>query len=243
MAGTDKHFIPIKTTAAKLSGIAIKEGQVIFLSDTGEAYVDYSSALRLSIGSVVYIDNEADRLVMSGMVEYKLYYVESSSKMYSYINKAWKCLNPDVITTFTGLTDTPSVYTGCGGMAVHVKSDETGLEYVSPNSVVTKVMLSGNLVAKVGQVLCVTSSGYILADSTDKNKMNDVVLVCVGGSSSVSVLEFGYQKITGFNVGDVLYLGQSGAVTNVKPSKGYVKIIGYCVSQNIVKFKPDSYYK
>ena len=32
-------------------------------------------------------------------------------------------------TTFLGLTDTPSVYTGKGGKAVKVKVDETGLEF------------------------------------------------------------------------------------------------------------------
>ena len=57
------RFMPIKTTSSNINNIAIKEGQVIFSSDTGEGYVDYSDTLRLSIGSVINIKTEADRLV------------------------------------------------------------------------------------------------------------------------------------------------------------------------------------
>ena len=44
-------------------------------------------------------------------------------------------------------------------------------------------------------------------------------------------------------MGDTIYLGSNGNISNTAPTSGYVKVLGYMVSATVMKFKPDSYYK
>lgn len=237
------RFMPIKTTSSNINNISIKEGQVIFSSDTGEGYVDYSDTLRLSIGSVINIKTEADRLVLTGMTEYKLYYTEDSKKMYSYDGSAWKCLNPDILTTFISLTDTPSSYTGNSGMVVKVNANEDGLVFSSPNTLTSKVILSESSLSASGKILALSSTGYVLADKDDVSKLKDNVYCVSTSNGYANIVEFGYCTIDGMSMGDTIYLGSNGSITNTAPTSGYVKVLGYMVSATVMKFKPDSYYK
>lgn len=63
-------------------------------------------------------------------------------------------------TTFTGLTDTPSSYSGEGGKAVKVNSGETGLEFGALGSTQTKISyLSRDMTAANG-TQAVTGVGF-----------------------------------------------------------------------------------
>lgn len=235
-------FVPIKTTHSKIPTIPLKGGQMIFTQDRGEGYIDYSDTLRLCIGTVVYLDNELDRLMLTDPTEYKLYYVEGSDKLYSYIANTWKCLNPEVITNFTGLTDVPNDYSGMGGMELRVKSDETGLEFVSPKNLYGSVNLAYGVYAYPGKLLAITANGYVLADRSSLSKINDIVLSLGTGTGTVKVLESGYYSISGLTPGSPVYLGTSGNMTCSKPGTP-TKIIGYAISSTLLKFKPDSAYR
>lgn len=236
-------FNPIKTTHDLLNTIAVKEGQLIFTSDRGEGFVDYNNGLRISIGSVIIVPTELDRAMIATPLEYKLYYTEDSLKLYSYISGTWKCLNPEGLSKFTQLTDVPQSYKGYGGMMIKVKADESGLEFVSPNTVISKVNLVAGTTVKAGQLLCLTATGYKLADRTSLTTINDIVLAASANvGTTCTVIEFGYFAATNLTAGGLIYLSTAGGMTQTKPGS-YVKVIGYAINSKTIKFKPDSYYK
>ena len=57
----------------------------------------------------------------------------SNGKILSYLNGTWELDDPPLTgaTTITGLNDTPANYTNAAGYFVKVKSDSTGIEFVS----------------------------------------------------------------------------------------------------------------
>jgi hypothetical protein len=229
----------IKTTSDKVSTIPVEDGQLIFTTDRKETFLD-SVSTRIELGDVIYIDSEVDRLMISTPIEYKLYYIKDSGKLYSYSSDIWKLLN---VSSFIALSDSPDSYIGNGGKILKVKTDETGLEFASPSNVVSTIPLIDGLTPTIGKLLALTANGYVLADSTDITKLKDIVLCIESKSESCSVLEFGYYSTSGLTAGGEIYVGESGDITQVAPTTGYLKCIGYAISSTIMKFKPDSYSK
>jgi hypothetical protein len=228
----------IKTTSDKVSTILVEDGQLIFATDRKETFLD-SGSTRIELGDVIYIDSEVDRLMILEPIQYKLYYTKDSGKLYSYSDE-WKLLN---VSSFIALSDSPDSYIGNGGKILKVKTDETGLEFTSPSNVVSTIPLIDGLTPTIGKLLALTANGYVLADSTDINKLKDIVLCIESKSESCSVLEFGYYSTSGLTVGGEIYVGESGDITQTAPTTGYLKCIGYAISSTIMKFKPDSYSK
>lgn len=69
-------------------------------------------------------------------------------------------------SSFLGLSDTPSAYTGQGGKAVTVKVDESGLEFTAPASGTGDVV--GPASATAGNLPVLDATGKILSDSGKK---------------------------------------------------------------------------
>lgn len=231
----------IKTTSDKISTIDIISGQLIFSTDRKETFLDIDSSTRIQFGEIIYIDSEADRLLITTPISDKLYYTKDTDKLYSYTGGSWKSI---IISSFTALSDTPSSYSGYGGNVLQVKSDESGLEFSSKNTFSATVSLVNGLTATAGNLLSLNTSGlYALADSSSVDTLRDIVLCIVGGTGTCTVIEFGYYTTTGLTAGDALYVGTSGVITNTAPTTGYVKCIGYALSTTKLKFKPDSYSK
>lgn len=81
------NIISIKTLKSNLSNIDIKENQLIYCSDTKEAFFDLESK-RIQIGFTIQLDSDIDRNKISIPLKNKLYIVTETNKLYRY-NKNW----------------------------------------------------------------------------------------------------------------------------------------------------------
>jgi len=62
-------------------------------------------------------------------------WVSDAASLYYYDGAAWQAFSGGGASDFVGLTDTPADFAGAAGKAVAVKSDESGLEFVSDGAV------------------------------------------------------------------------------------------------------------
>jgi hypothetical protein len=154
-------------------------------------------------------------------------------------------LNREIITTFLGLDDTPTSFSGCSGEVPVVNSTENGLVFVSKDTVTRAVVLANGVTASVGKLLALTSAGYVLATNTSLSKTYDVVMALTSGTGTCNVMDFGYYNVAGLTAGLPVYLGITGNYTQVATTKRgtYLKIVGYAINNTTMKFQPDSYTK
>lgn len=104
------------------------------------------------------------------------------------------------------------------------------------------VALKTGVTAQTGNLLCLTSTGYALADCTDLAKLQDVVYCKTGGTITAVIIESGIIDGGSFTAGGAIYVGAAGAITQTAPTTAnyFVKCIGYATTSTQMKFAPDS---
>lgn len=150
---------------------------------------------------------------------------------------------------FTDLDDTPSSYSGYSNYLVKVNSGETELEFIpnlSADTVpidITCVVNEATGITK-GDVVAVTGATGVTSEklqvskgsnidgaagsnkylflgvaSETKNNAEDIKIILSGGLSGINT--------SSFSDGDVLYMSTGGAMTNTRPTTGYIRVVGY----------------
>lgn len=87
---------PIETIESRLSKIAIKQGQLIFCTDTNNIYLDNCDNCRVRMADIIKLDNESDREDIIAPLIGKIYLVEETNKFYKYNGSDWETISVDI---------------------------------------------------------------------------------------------------------------------------------------------------
>lgn len=128
----------ISTTSARLDSIEIKAGQLIFVSDKREIYLDIEAeniARRVPYHSILTVNTENDRIDILDPME-GFYYVLEDNKLWSYINEEW--------VDITNKDDKEDKI----NKVIVISSDSTDIEYPSAKAVYTLSLLKEDVANK-----------------------------------------------------------------------------------------------
>lgn len=85
----------ITTKAAKLSSLEVRDGQIIFVSDTRHIFLDFNGG-RICYECIATLPTEQERLSLLAPVV-GFYYVAETSIIWNYDVQGWHQLTPDTI--------------------------------------------------------------------------------------------------------------------------------------------------
>ena len=87
---------PIETIESRLSEIAIKQGQLIFCTDTNNIYLDNCDNCRVHMADIIKLKSESDREFIIAPLIGKIYLVEETNKFYKYNGSDWETISVDI---------------------------------------------------------------------------------------------------------------------------------------------------
>lgn len=87
---------PIETIESRLSEITIKQGQLIFCTDTNNIYLDNCDNCRVHMADILKLKSESDRKIMIAPLIGKIYLVEETNKFYKYNGSDWETISVDI---------------------------------------------------------------------------------------------------------------------------------------------------
>ena len=93
------EIISIPIRKYELVDLPIKQDQLIYCTDTKEAYYDLDSEQRIQIGCTIQVDTERDRIQIVEPLQNKVYIVIESNKLYTFHSKNWHLVTnrPEII--------------------------------------------------------------------------------------------------------------------------------------------------
>lgn len=97
------------TVASKLSQLTVKDGQLIFVSDTRRIYLDFSGN-RICYDTILNFDKDSDRTSLMAPVE-GFYFVKETNTLWNYGVSGWNQLtsdNPNPIFFGNEVSDFPT---------------------------------------------------------------------------------------------------------------------------------------
>lgn len=77
---------PIAIQASQLSSIDLIQDQLIYCTDTKEAYFDITEISRIQLGCTIQLDTEFDKNTISNIQTNKVYIIKETNKLYRHIN-------------------------------------------------------------------------------------------------------------------------------------------------------------
>lgn len=87
---------PVETIQSLLSDIPIKEGQIIFCTDTNDIYMDNSQGERTHMTDIIKLKTEDDRDSLFVPLIGKIYLVEETNILYKYNGSDWETISIDI---------------------------------------------------------------------------------------------------------------------------------------------------
>lgn len=199
---TNPLFKPILTTSAKLASVAVVDGQIIAVTDTGELYVDRTGA-RQKYSDIVI---DTYQHIISTLAPYtgKLYFAYDTHQLLQYSDGSWQVLN-----------------SGGGG------GGDGGGTYVygSPQALVTRANLGVGSVT-INDNLRGYASVDFQAQRLDENDFAKGDFSFLYGQNSANVAENAYAFGSGtrFDVAGAIQTNQN--ITGNNGWQGHTGIIG-----------------
>lgn len=93
----------VTTKAAKLSSLEVRDGQIIFVSDTRHIFLDFNGG-RTCYECITTISTEQERLSLLAPIV-GFYYIAETHTIWSYDAQDWHQLTPDTIEQVVIVSD------------------------------------------------------------------------------------------------------------------------------------------
>lgn len=146
------------------------------------------------------------------------------------------------VTSFTGLTDTPSSYLGQALKRIRVNSAESALEFTDDNDLVIGQTIGGGT-GTVGNVyyLTTTADTWLVSDQTTESTISGQLGIC----SAANHISFsGLLTLTAHGLGSngvPLYVGTSGAITATESTTEdyFSRIVAYIEDVDTIRIAID----